>query len=125
MPATVSRESPIDSNGPLQFPSVPAGETTGGYKPTTPSSFVPTNFGANAKVPLALGVHLMSVLNASERSLVSPMFSSLRASWSLTILLIAGVGENCALFWPQDQKGDFPQGLYLRDRVYSTDKRLT
>jgi hypothetical protein len=45
------------------------------YRPITPPPFVPLNFGANAKMHLALGVHMMGVFNASERYLVSPVFT--------------------------------------------------
>ncbi|KAJ7982927.1 S-adenosyl-L-methionine-dependent methyltransferase [Mycena polygramma] len=39
------------------------------YEPLTPPPFVPSNFGANAKMHMALGVHMMGVFNASERYL--------------------------------------------------------
>ncbi|KAJ7483273.1 S-adenosyl-L-methionine-dependent methyltransferase [Mycena latifolia] len=39
------------------------------YRPLTPPPFVPLNFGANAKMHSALGVHMMGVFNASERYL--------------------------------------------------------
>ncbi|KAJ6561218.1 S-adenosyl-L-methionine-dependent methyltransferase [Mycena vulgaris] len=39
------------------------------YRPMRPPPFVPLNFGANAKMHLALGVHMMGVFNASERYL--------------------------------------------------------
>lgn len=70
VPATVSRDNPMASSEPLQAVSVT--ETAGTYKPTTAPNFVPANFGENAKVPLALGVHLMGSFNAYERTLVSP-----------------------------------------------------
>lgn len=71
-PATVSQESSIDSSRSSQFPSILDGDAAGAYKPTIPPSFVPTNFGVNSKMPLALGVHLMGAFNAYERTLVSP-----------------------------------------------------
>ncbi|KAJ6466025.1 S-adenosyl-L-methionine-dependent methyltransferase [Mycena vitilis] len=39
------------------------------YQPLSPPPFVPLNFGANSKMHLALGVHMMGVFNASERYL--------------------------------------------------------
>lgn len=71
VPATIPRESSRYSNESLQFSSVPVEEVTGMYESTTPPNFVPANFGAHAKMPLALGVHLMGAFNAYERTLVS------------------------------------------------------
>ncbi|KAF7373539.1 putative O-methyltransferase [Mycena sanguinolenta] len=42
------------------------------YRPLTPPPFVPLNFGSNAKMHSALGVHMMGVFNAAERYLVNP-----------------------------------------------------
>ncbi|EGN94593.1 hypothetical protein SERLA73DRAFT_77956 [Serpula lacrymans var. lacrymans S7.3] len=39
------------------------------YRSITAPAYVPANFGANAKMHLALGVHMMGVFNALERSL--------------------------------------------------------
>ncbi|OCH89292.1 S-adenosyl-L-methionine-dependent methyltransferase [Obba rivulosa] len=39
------------------------------YRPITPPPYIPSNFGASAMMPLALGVHLMGVLNALERTM--------------------------------------------------------
>ncbi|KAJ7120535.1 S-adenosyl-L-methionine-dependent methyltransferase [Mycena crocata] len=39
------------------------------YHPVTPPPFIPENFGAASKTPLALGVHVMGSLNSWERTL--------------------------------------------------------
>jgi hypothetical protein len=47
---------------------------------------VPDNFGASAKVALGLGVHMLGVFNARERSMVSlrqPLGWILALTWYL------------------------------------------
>ena len=41
------------------------------------------------------------------------------------MLSIARVGENYPLFWPQNRKGESLESLYLGNRVYDTNRRLT
>ena len=45
------------------------------HRAVTPPAFIPANFGANAKMSLALGVHMMGVFNALERSMVRSVCS--------------------------------------------------
>ncbi|KAK7055354.1 putative O-methyltransferase [Favolaschia claudopus] len=41
------------------------------YRPLEPPAFIPLNYGVNAKMHSALGVHMMGVFNAAERYMAS------------------------------------------------------
>src|ERR1700675_5083521 len=45
------------------------------YQAIVAPPFIPDNLGANAKMSLALGVHLLGAFNSRERSMVSPLSS--------------------------------------------------
>lgn len=41
------------------------------YRQITPPNYIPANFGSNAKMSQALGIHMWGVFNAKERYFVS------------------------------------------------------
>jgi len=65
IPSTVSTTTSIDSDT-INLDDLRAVTE---YRPITPPSYIPSNFGINAKMSEALSVHMMGVFNARERCL--------------------------------------------------------
>jgi len=70
VPATVPRgRPPIETNRHRHSVSSSSNnDAVGIHSPSSAPNFIPANFGENAKMPLALGVHLMGAFNSYERT---------------------------------------------------------
>ncbi|KAJ7719958.1 S-adenosyl-L-methionine-dependent methyltransferase [Mycena metata] len=64
-------------------------------QPISPPMFMPANFGAASKAPLALGVHMLGLFNACERTL--PEWESLIAAAGLVVENVKALRANTSV----------------------------
>lgn len=104
IPSTIATTNNFDSN----TTSLDDLRAVKEYRPITPPKYIPANFGANAKMSQALGIHMWGVFNAKERYFVSLLPHTDISNQTSMLIVCSYFAERMARYHCQSRVAHFP-----------------